>query len=117
MHDGTKAYGAHANMEKHFGNPDLAYVIPEISVDEFDDWLMTDLDRRVLLFGHNWFTMFQLPGSFHLSFFVIFGDKVTKISCHFQAKTVQLIFSFFVIYEKRKWDETLISQNPSIYIA
>ena len=108
MHDGTKAYGAYANMEKHFGNPELAYVIPEISVDEFDDWLMTDLDRRVHLFGHNWFTMFQLPGSFHLSFFVIFGDKVTKISCHFQAKTVQLFFSFFVIYEKRKWDETLI---------
>ena len=48
-----------------------------------------------------------MPGSFHLSFFVIFGDEVTKISCHFQAKTVQLIFSFFVIYEKRKWDETL----------
>jgi len=45
VHDGTKAYGAYANMEKHFGNPDLAYVIPEISVDEFDDWLMTDLDR------------------------------------------------------------------------
>ena len=43
-----------------------------------------------------------LPGSFHLSFFVIFGDKVTKISCHFQAKTVQLSFLFFVIYEKRK---------------
>ena len=41
------------------------------------------------------------------SFFVIFGDEVTKISCHFQAKTVQLFFSFFVIYEKRKWDETL----------
>jgi hypothetical protein len=50
-----------------------------------------------------------LPGSFHLSFFVIFGDEVTKISCHFQAKTVQLIFLFFVIYEKRNWDETLNS--------
>ena len=31
-----------------------------------------------------------LPGSFHLTFFVIFGNEVTKISCHFQAKTVQL---------------------------
>ena len=50
-----------------------------------------------------------MPGSFHLSFFVIFGNEVTKISCHFQAKTVQLIFSFFIIYEKRKWDETLIN--------
>ena len=48
---------------------------------------------------------------FRFSFFVNFGDGVTKISCHFQAKTVQLIFSFFVIYEKRKWDETLIIQN------
>jgi len=45
VHDGTKAYGAQLNMEKHFGNPDLAYVIPEISVDEFDDWLMNDTDR------------------------------------------------------------------------
>ena len=62
VHDGTKAYGAHANMEKHFGNPDLAYVIPEISVDEFDDWLMTDLDRRVHLF---------VPGS--LKTFKLFG--------------------------------------------
>ena len=49
-----------------------------------------------------------MPGSFHLSFFVIFGDEVTIISCHFQAKTVQLIFLFFVNDEKRKWDETLI---------
>ena len=48
---------------------------------------------------------------FRFSFFVIFGYEVTKISCHFQAKTVQLIFSFFVIYEKRKWDETLTYCN------
>ena len=35
--------------------------------------------------------------------------QVTKISCHFQAKTVQLFFFFFfTIYEKRKWVETLI---------
>ena len=59
VHDGTKEYGAYANMEKHFGNPDLAYVIPEISVDEFDDWLMNDTDRRVLLFGHRWLMTFQ----------------------------------------------------------
>ena len=37
-----------------------------------------------------------MPGSFHLSFFVSFDDEVTKVSCHFQAKTVQLFFSFFV---------------------
>ena len=52
-----------------------------------------------------------MPGSFHLSFLVIFGDEVTKISCHLQAKTVQLIFLFFVICEKWKWDETLISRQ------
>ena len=52
-----------------------------------------------------------MPGSFHLSFIVIFGDEVTKISCHFQAKTVQLFFLFFVIYEKRKWNKTLIKQH------
>ena len=47
----------------------------------------------------------HMPGSFHLSFFLSFVDEVTKISCHFQAKTVQLIFSFFVkmaTNEKRK---------------
>ena len=59
MHDGTKAYGAQLNMVKHFGNPELAYVIPEISVDEFDDWLMNDTDRRVLLFGHSWLMIIQ----------------------------------------------------------
>ena len=59
-----------------------------------------------------------MPVSFHLLFFISFGAEVTKISCHFQAKRVQLTFSFFVIYEKRKWDETLItlinfqSRNP-----
>ena len=36
---------------------------------------------------------------FGFSFFISFGNEVTKISCHFQAKSVQLIF-----YEKRKWD-------------
>ena len=57
-----------------------------------------------------------MPGSFHLSFFIIFGDEVTKISCHFQAKTVQLIFSFFVIYEKPKWDETLINMQKWFFL-
>ena len=38
--------------------------------------------------------------SFHFSFFVSFGDEVTKISCHFQAKKEQLIFSFLVILTK-----------------
>ena len=33
---------------------------------------------------------------FCFMFFASFGNKVTKISCHFQAKTVQLIFSFFI---------------------
>ena len=48
-----------------------------------------------------------LPGSFHLSFsfFVSFGDEVTKISCHFQAKTVQLIFLFFVKTKIERWFE------------
>ena len=40
--------------------------------------------------------------NFRFSFFVSFGDEVTKISCHFQAKTVQLIFLFFVILTKNE---------------
>ena len=50
-----------------------------------------------------------MPGSFHLSFFVIFGDEVTKISCHFQAKTVQLIFFVFRHLRKTKlgWNAQL----------
>ena len=38
--------------------------------------------------------------SFHLLFFISFGNEVTKISYHFQAKTVQLIFLFLVILTK-----------------
>ena len=38
--------------------------------------------------------------SFHILFLVSFGNEVTKISYHFQAKTVQLIFSFLVILTK-----------------
>ena len=38
--------------------------------------------------------------SFHILFLVSFGNEVTKISCHFQAKTVQLIFLFLVILTK-----------------
>ena len=68
------------------------------------------------IFTRNFLTLFLLfvPGSFHLSFFVTFGDKVTKISCHFQTKTVQLIFSFFVNDEKRKKTAVLsLPENDS----
>ena len=47
--------------------------------------------------------------SFHILFLVSFGNEVTKISCHFQAKTVQLIFFVFGHFDKNtkneKWNE------------
>ena len=49
---------------------------------------------------------------FRFSFFVSFGNEVTKVSCHFQAKTVQLIFSFFVILTKIR--KTKIVMNRTI---
>ena len=49
---------------------------------------------------------------FRFLFFVSFGNEVTKISCHFQAKTVQLIFSFFVILTKIR--KTKIVMNRTI---
>ena len=74
--------------------------------------------EQIRLNLHNsWIISRQLPGSFHLSFFVSFGNEVTKISCHFQAKTVQLIFSFFVIYKKWKWDEALINHQSFLDIS
>ena len=43
---------------------------------------------------------------FRFLLFVSFVDEVTKISCHFQAKTVQLTVSFFVKMTKNeKWNE------------
>ena len=50
----------------------------------------------------------------HLSLVNKIGDKT-----EFHEKTVQLIFLFFVIYEKRKWDETLIDvRSPcSVWIS
>ena len=41
---------------------------------------------------------------FHFSFFVSFGDEVTKVRCHFQAKTVQLIF-FCFSSKCERWNE------------
>jgi hypothetical protein len=48
---------------------------------------------------------------FHFWFFVSFGDEVTKINCHFQAKTVQLIFSVFGHFDqnmKNEMNRTLV---------
>ena len=58
-------------------------------------------------------TEILLSGSFPLSIFVSFGDEVTKVSCHFQAKTVQLIFSFFIIFTKIR--KTKIVMNWTIF--
>ena len=49
--------------------------------------------------------------SFHLSFFVSFVNEVTKISCHFQAKTVQLIFSLLVILTKIRKTKNVMNRT------
>ena len=50
-------------------------------------------------------------GSFHLSYFVSFGDKLTKVSCHFQAKTVQLFF--FVFRQNNEKRKSKDEMNPA----
>ena len=54
---------------------------------------------------------------FGFSFFISFGNEVTKISCHFQAKSVQLIFSFLVILTRiRKTKIVMNRTNVLVYI-
>ena len=66
-------------------------------------WILAFNVRHIFrIINKSWSPM---SGSFHLSFFVILGDEVTKISCHFQAKTVQLIFLFLVILTKIRKNE------------
>ena len=59
---------------------------------------------------------------FDFLFFVSFGEKVINISLHFQEKTVQLIFSFFVILNKiRKpkngMNQTWGKKNPNSFLC
>ena len=51
-------------------------------------------------------------------FLSVFGNKFTKISCHFQAKTVQLIFSFLVILTKiRKTKNVMNRTKDGIFLG
>ena len=31
--------------KEHFGNPDLKYIIPEIAMEDLEDWLFSDFDQ------------------------------------------------------------------------
>ena len=31
--------------KEHFGNPDLKYLIPEIAMEDLEDWLFSDFDQ------------------------------------------------------------------------
>ena len=56
-----------------------------------------------------------MPGSFHLSFFVFrhFWRRIYQNQLSFSGKDSTADFSFFVIYEKRKWDEMLIRHSKA----
>ena len=31
--------------KEHFGNPDLKYIIPEIAMEDLEDWLFSEFDQ------------------------------------------------------------------------
>ena len=68
-------------------------------------WIVNNLSL-VNIFGETgrfFYNINHMLNNEHLSLVNKIGDKT-----EFHEKTEQLIFLFFVIYEKRKWDETLI---------
>ena len=77
---------------------------------------MLDIKRGKQNTANSVCNIFPVHFIFRFLFFVSLGDEVTKISCHFQAKSVLLIFFVFRHFDQNTKNEKCNEPDNNKYI-